>query len=405
MIIQFREAQSQKVKNMKYLYGVIRKHGPITKGELIDQTGLKQTTCARIIDDLLQENLIAESGVGISSGGRKPIMYEINPTLYYSIGIDISRTFTKVLLLDLHLTVKEEARFQMDQESTPEKTIAFIQHTISRFMKTYNIKQTALLGIGIGAVEPLDREKGIIVDPINFPAADWKNVRIVERLEKLYPTKVLLDKGVNAAVLAEHEIGLDGAVGNLVYIIAGMGIRLGVMTDNHLFQGSADRYEKFGNGHMVVNVNGEKCVCGSYGCVHTYSTILALQDAIVKQIKGGHSSLIMENLKDPEEIDFEAICWAINQEDRLCSDVIKDFGYYTGIAVSNIITLLHPDRFILGGPMYNRLSLFYETVVQTATNRINALYPGYQVTFSQGHLGENAAAIGAGSMVIDYYLA
>jgi len=405
MITKFREAQSQKIKNMKYLYGIIRKFGPTTKGELIDQTGLKQTTCARIIDDLLQESLIAESGVGVSSGGRKPIMYEINPRHYYSIGIDISRTLTKVLLLDLHLTVKEEARFQMDQESTPEKTIAFIQHAITQFMKTYSIKQTALLGIGIGAVEPLDREKGIIVDPINFPATDWENVRIVERLEKLYPTKVLLDKGVNSAVLAEHEIGLNRVVGNLAYIIAGMGIRLGVMTDNHLFQGSADRYEKFGNGHMVVNADGKKCVCGNYGCVHTYSTILALQDTMVEQIKGGRSSLIKEKVKGPEEIDFETICWALKQEDALCSDVIRDFGYYTGIAVSNIITLLHPDRFILGGPMYNRLDLFYENVVETATNRINTLYPGYEVTFSRGHLGENAAAIGAGSMVIDYYLA
>src|SRR5699024_6883495 len=133
-----------------------------------------------------------------------------------------------------------------------------IQSKIEQFKEKYDIRQAQLLGIGIGAVEPLDREKGIIVDPINFPAADWKNVSIVERLERTFSTKVLLDKGVNTAVLAEHEIGLNSLVGNLAYIIAGMGIRLGVMTDNHLFKGSADRYERFGNGHMVVNTNGKK---------------------------------------------------------------------------------------------------------------------------------------------------
>lgn len=404
MITQFREANSKKIKNMKYLYGIIRKHGPITKGGLIEKTGLKQTTCARIIDDLLQASLIIESGVAKSSGGRKPVMYEIDPAKYYSIGIDISRTFTKVLLVDLHLNVKDEARFRMDKESTPTKIIAFIQDAIQQMMNKYAIKHSQLLGIGVGAVEPLDREKGIILDPINFPADDWENVEIAAQLEEIFSTKVLLDKGVNTAVLAEHEIGLNGVIGNLAYVIAGMGIRLGVMTDNQLFQGAADRYERFGNGHMVVHTNGRKCVCGSYGCLHTYSTIPDLKQEIVHQLKRGQDSVLTEWVKDPEEIDFELISKAIKQNDALCCAVIKEFGHYTGIALSNIITLLHPDMLILGGPMYNSFDLFYETVVQTATERNHQLYPGYDIKFSRGHLGENAAAIGAGSMVIDYYL-
>ena len=124
-----------------------------------------------------------------------------------------------------------------------------------------------------------------------------------------------------------------------------------------------------------------------------------------EKIKCGHSSLLMEHVENPEDIDFDSIYLAVEKDDALCTTILKDFGYHTGIAVSNIFALLQPDLVILGGPMYHRFDLFYQTVVQTATERINSLYPGCEVNFSHGNLGENATAIGAGSMVIDSYIA
>ncbi len=404
MLTQFREAATAKLKNMKHLYGVIRKQGPVTKAQLIDLTGLKQTTCTRIINDLLAEKLIVESGVARSSGGRKPVMYVIDAAHFYSIGIDISRTFTKVLLLDLHLQIKDEARFPMDQHSTPDRTIDFIRRAIENFFKTHHITADRLLGIGIGAVEPLDRESGVILDPLSFPAEHWNDVAITEQLSASFPVKVLLDKGANTAVLAEHEIGLNGLVGNLAYMIPGAGVRLSVMTDHQLFQGPADRYERFGNGHMVVNADGRKCICGSYGCAYTYTTIPAFRDEVIEQLKRGHASILTEKAESFEAIDFDMICQAAEQGDMLVCNIAEEMGFYAGIALSNIAVLLHPDRFILGGPLFNRMELFYRKAVKTAEFRLEQLYPGYKITFSRSHFGENTAAIGAGSMVLDYYL-
>ncbi|GAA0440264.1 ROK family transcriptional regulator [Lentibacillus halophilus] len=401
---RFSESASSKMKSMKYLYKLIRKQGPVTKGILVEQTGFKQTTCARIIDDLLREGLIIESGVGTSSGGRKPIMYTINHQLYYSIGIDISRTFTKVLLLDLQLNVISEIRFSMDKTSTPQKTLTFIQHAIEQMLAEHQIGQEQLLGIGIGAVGPLDRHNGIMVNPVNFPADYWNNVPIVDELEKTFSTKILLDKGINAAVVAEHQLGLNEIVGNLSYMIAGVGIRLGIMTDHRLLKSDAERFGKFGSGHMIIDTNGKKCICGDYGCFHTCSTILYLQEEIVHQLKRGYASILTEKVDDPDDVSFEDICAAVEAGDSMCIQVVKDFGFFTGVAVSNIITLLHSDYWVLSGPMFNRLNLFYETVVSTAANRISRLYPGYDVKFRKAQLGENAGAIGAGGMIVDYYL-
>lgn len=401
---RFNDQSSQKDKNMKYLYKIIRQYGPVTKGTLLELTGLKQTTCARIIDELLRESIIIESGVDISSGGRKPVMYEVNSSVNYSIGIDISRTFTKVLLLDINLSIKDEAFLKMDHTCTPEKTIQFIRNAIVHMLAKHHINLSQLLGIGVGVIEPFDMEKGIILNSINFHAEGWSNVNIVDDLKETFDTKVLINSGVNTAILAEHEIGLKSLIGDLVYIIAGVGIRMGVMTNHHLFQGPAVKYEKFGNGHMAVNTSGKKCICGNYGCIHTYSTILVLIDEVIDHIKRGHPSLLMKRVNTPEDIQFDDICWAIEHNDPLCSFIVRDFAYHTGVGIGNIISVFQPSIIILSGPMFNRLDLFYETVQETAKERINRIYPGYDVKFSRGKLGINAAAIGAGSMVIDDYL-
>ena len=105
-----------------------------------------------------------------------------------------------------------------------------------------------------------------------------------------------------------------------------------------------------------------------------------------------------------EDIHLESIQDALKAGDRVSTEIVEEFGYYTGIGIANMMTLLFSECIVLGGPMFYKLNTFYETVVKTATDRLNVLYPGYEVQFRKGKLGEHATAIGAGSMVFDYYL-
>ena len=202
----------------------------------MEKTNLKQTTCTRLIDELLREKLIRESGVAESSGGRRPMMYDLNSTLYFSVGIDISRTFINVLLLDVHLNVIETERLSIHKESTPKSAIKFLHHAIEQMLNKHKIDENQFVGIGIGSVEPIDRESGIIKDPLYFPNDQWKDVKIVDALKAKWDTTVILDSGINSAVLAEYQKGYHAMVGNMSYIIAGMGLRISVINDHRLLK-------------------------------------------------------------------------------------------------------------------------------------------------------------------------
>src|SRR5690625_1750195 len=175
LIKRFIQALSQKEKSIKELYQLIRAHGYLSKSDLMTYTGITPTTCSRLINEMIQSQLIAKSGYGESSGGRKPILYKIKPDIYHLIGIDINRSYTRILLLDLSLTIISKASIIMNESTNPETTIDFIESSIHKMLQSENLAKEDVLGIGIGTIGPLDQEKGIIIDPLDFPTRDWMN--------------------------------------------------------------------------------------------------------------------------------------------------------------------------------------------------------------------------------------
>lgn len=403
MIKQFIDTLTQKEKSLKDLYLLIKEFGPITKSSLVQKTGLKQTTCSRFIEELLHESMIVENGYAESSGGRKPVMYSINSELYYMIGVDISHTEVKVLLLNLSLTVKEQAQLKMDKNVTPEIAVNFIEQQIHSLLAAHHLSKSDVLGIGIGAVGPLDRENGLVLNPLGFPSG-WEHVQIIDMIHKRLNLKVILDNRANAALLAEYEKHKQSDYSNVLQILKGVSTQTSIITEGRLIRGT-DKLGMFGQGHMIVNIDGRKCICGGYGCLHTYSSIPAIEMDLISRLKRGHDSVLKEKFADFDQIKFEDICWAVNEKgDPLASEIIKDAAMYTGIGLSNFINILYPDLIILDGPTYKKIDLFYDVVTEIAAERSKLLNPDHQITFSRGELGENAVGIGAGKMILEYYL-
>ena len=88
--------------------------------------------------------------------GRRPLAYQIQPTVNYVAGIEISRTHSRVIVMDLSMTIIEETKYPMRHDSTPEKIVELIQSDLLRILQKYNITASKLLGIGVGAVGPLE---------------------------------------------------------------------------------------------------------------------------------------------------------------------------------------------------------------------------------------------------------
>lgn len=383
----------------KKLLDIIRKKGPISKNELMLSTKMKLSTLNRTLDPLFEQQLIEEVGTGESTGGRPPALLGVIVTSLYAVGVDISRTYTEVVLTDLKMSIVKKSRFELNEESSPEVTISKAIGIIRVFMKELNIKNEQVLGIGIGTVGPLSRKKGIIETPVNFLNPNWSNVPVKKMFEDAFRLPVLVDNGANSAVLGEAMFGEGKGYENIAYIHCGVGIRTGAVSRGMLIRTINDAEDAFG--HMVVDIDGDACTCGHFGCIESYSSIYAIEKRFLSALKKGRKT----NIEKPMQlIYFRDIFYAAEMEDALAVEHVTHAAVILGTGLANFINLLSPSLVILSGPSIRYSRLFYDEVVSAASKRIYN-QRGSGVRFSRGgHFKESAISVGAAETMVEFYL-
>lgn len=383
----------------KKIFGLIQKNGPLTKNEILNRTRYKLTTLNRLMKPLEDSRLINESGMGESSGGRKPLLYDVDRSRYTIIGIDISRTYTLIVFTNLKMELICKYRFRMTEDLTPEKTINRIIKIIEKKIHELNIDIDNIIGIGIGAVAPIDIKNGIILNPKYFASYGWDNVPIASILKDKLNKYVILENGANLAVLVENLFGVGKNTDSIAYFNCGVGLRTGVVSSGTLVRAINNSEDAFG--HMVVDVDGKKCYCGNYGCIECYATILAIVDNYISAVKRGRQNNIN---KEIEEIDYKDICKAAENDDPLSVEVIIEAATIFGVGLANYINLLNPEMVILSGPLVTNSRLYYNYSKKIALQRYYGKENNNIVFSKGGFFKDSVIGIGGACLVIEKLL-
>jgi predicted NBD/HSP70 family sugar kinase len=380
----------------KQVFDRIIRTGLVSKAELMNRLTVTSTSLTRILEELLTDGLILASELGRSTGGRKPILYRVNPTHRAVFGLEISRFSSSIGLYDLNLKPLAFERWKMDDQMTPERLIDKITSLVERMLNDCHIKREKVIGIGIGAVGPLSREDGIMLKPRYFPAAGWSNVAICERLEQRLGLPALLDNGANTAIIGEHWALRTEEVKHMLYVHAGVGLRTAMMSGGQIVRGAVDMEGSFGQ--MIIQTDGPRLGDeGNYGALEAMVSIPALENKIRSKLTSGKSSKLIA--LPPDDIRFDSLLDAFAKGDPFVTEQFMQTATYLGIGIANLINILHPEAVILGGPLVNVDKKIYDTVIEVA--RRNTYYsPQYEPRFSQGQLTEDAVTAGAAVMLL-----
>lgn len=385
-------------QNAKEVYGFIRAQEPVSRAELEIITGYKPTTLVRTLSYLMEARLIHGSDVGESTGGRKPALYRINPAAGYIVGVDISRTYCKVALMDLECKVLRSSTFGMYAENTQTATLGRVCSLIGELSS--GVDRRSILGIGVGTVGPLKRETGIIRSPGRFPTSDWENGYIKKELERVTGLLTLVENGASAAAFGEYKKGSAKNYNSIAYIISGAGLRLGTISNGKIARNNI--INENGIGHVVVDIFGETCSCGNKGCLEAYTAIPAIMKSFINELKQGKYSIALEKVDfDLKAINIDVFCEAVKKGDKLALEVVEKATAYFAVGLSNLINILNPELIILGGPLIKKCELFYKMTTSIVEERIRGTLP-YVPNFSMGELEEEAVVVGCGNIILDY---
>ncbi|MEH6944330.1 ROK family transcriptional regulator, partial [Bacillus sp. JJ722] len=376
------------------LYLLIYKYGPITKKEIIERTKIKKTTLVRMLDELLENKFIKESGYLESSVGRRPILYDIQEDINYIIGIHITRMKMSIVLLNLKCKQITQESFKMTTMHTPDFCLMLIQRSIQGFMEKYHFGTDDLLGIGVAAIGPLNYEEGIIIEPEFFLAPNWRNVPIVRMIQDMFPVKVIMQKGANAGVMAEyHETKFNHK--NILYLVSGgWVIDCGVLINGTVLH---DQYADAGAyAHMIIDADGKECFCGKKGCMIAYTSFKNILHELKEEniMLGNISEELLQKASPTDMVEY------FKQGDQLIQEVILRSTHYLSVGLSNLIHLFNPELVVLNGPFIYEIDGYYEQIVK---NTKQNLHIKRDLQFSQGTYKENTAAMGAAILLFNSY--
>ncbi|MDQ2742162.1 MAG: ROK family protein [Chloroflexota bacterium] len=238
---------------------------------------------------------------------------------------------------------------------------------------------------------PLDRQRGFVFNPPNL--AGWENVPLRDELERELGLDVTVDNDANAAALGEYRFGAGRGTRNLVYITVSTGIGAGIVSEGKLLPGTTGIAGEIG--HTVIERNGPRCNCGSYGCLET----LASGTAIARRYR---EALERENVPQGRAGYSTAgdVVRMATAGDERARAVFLDAADALGVGVTNAINLLNPDVVVIGGGVSKAGDLLFDTVRDVVARR--ALQPARDAArIVPAQLGEDVGLVGALAVGLD----
>ena len=383
--------------NIAAVLKVLRTGGKLSRAEIAEITGLTPATVTNITKFLMNAGYLNETGIGESSGGRPPVILELNPEARYVVGVDLGVGVVEVVIANLEAKIVAKKSIEIqDKEEEKEYNLVLnkLISMISEIIEESNIEKDKIMGIGMAVHGVVNASTGISEFA---PYYNWKKVQISKDVEEAFGYPVYIDNDVRAMALGESWFGCAKGIDNFITINISNGIGAGIIIDNKPYYGVD--YSAGEIGHIVVDVDGPKCNCGNYGCLESIASNKSLVKKAIKLIKQGTETQMLKGKEDVEDITIEDICDAATKGDEAAIALLKEAGRYIGLVISNLVNILNPMQVVMVGEImvYNSYAL---DSIKATVKKVGFQLPAQKAKILQSALGENSAVIGAVTLVL-----
>jgi predicted NBD/HSP70 family sugar kinase len=349
----------------------------------------------KLLGELVEEGLVVEDHLGVSSGGRRPIVYSITSNALYVVSVAMDQLFTKIAIMDMsHHFVSRVDKIALPLANN-EQALSKLTAEILKVLKESGIERSKIAGIGIAMPGFVDTQKGINHTFLKNPGKS-----ITETIAAATGCQVFIDNDSSLIALAEQRFGDHKYHDNTLVINLGWGVGLGMILNGRLFRGDSGFAGEFS--HIPLFTNNKLCECGKTGCLETETSLLVILEKALKGLEEGRVSVLKGLSADNPETGFEAIITAANKGDAFATELLSDVGYAIGRGVAVLIHILNPKMIIISGRGANAGKV-WEAPIQQALNVHCIPRLAQNVKLCISVMGANAELMGAASLVMDNY--
>jgi glucokinase-like ROK family protein len=364
---------------------------PLSRLDLSQLSGLSPATVTNVIAELLDEQIVRETGSLESDGGRPRTMLEVNTDYGTVVGIELGETHLRLELFDLTLHNLGFVHYTLpDSEKQPDQYVDTICRGLDELIITCQKPVESLIGIGIGLPGVVEHDSTINV---YAPQWGWQKVPLLEMLKARISSPIYMDNGAKAMALAESWFGAGKGYQDLVVLLLGTGVGAGIITQGGLYRGKSNSAGEWG--HTKIVLDGRSCRCGSHGCLEAYVGALA----------------IIERFREiaPNEFPETSDQWAVlgrivslaEEDDPSAKKILEDTAHYLGAGIANLINLFNPELIVLGGWAGLNIGGVILPRVQHFARSYALKQPMSVGKIGLCELGQDAICMGAASLVLE----
>ncbi|MCU1399208.1 MAG: putative sugar kinase, partial [Acidimicrobiales bacterium] len=217
--------------------------------------------------------------------------------------------------------------------------------------------------VGVGSAGPLTPNCETI-SPLNI--RPWKDFPLRDRLVKLTGLDVYGDLDAKALALAEGWVGAAQGRNNFMAMVVSTGVGGGIVLDGQLLDGATGNAGHIG--HLIVEPNGRRCVCGARGCLEAEASGTAIES-----ITG----------RPPTEPTY---------------DIMVRTGRLVGRASASVCNALDLDLVVVGGSVALGFGATFFNAAQDSVSEHCRLSFARGVRITPARLGDRGPLIGAGAV-------
>ena len=314
----------------------------------------------------------------------------VEPKTEAVIGVDIGGTNIKIVLVEPRRGNEID---QVDLKTSAESGADAIVEELGTTLAAMILKarddgiQVGVLGVGCAGV--IDIQKGSVSVSPNLPG--WEDFPLQKKLTQILRIPVRVFNDVDCIGYAEYRLG-GSELGNFLCIALGTGVGGSIIMDGRVW---SERSTSAGEiGHMTIQPDGERCLCGNRGCLETLASAGWLVRRAEERLRQGFSSTLRDYLERNGSLKAEYIQQAAKQGDGLAQELFNLVGISLAIAIANVVQLLGIQSVVIAGGLVNAWDFFIGPLKKELNNRLTMVRPpDFKVVRTE--LGHHAGALGA----------
>ena len=364
------------------ILNIINHLGPISRTELINLTDYRPATVTDIIKELLDEQLIIETGNYSAGHGRKRTLLEINKKQLCAIGMSFSSNSVIMIVSQFDGTILKQDTLNFELQTHKEVLIEQIVSHVASLLSEFQDKQMLGIGISDPAHDPASYRSEASLHSNYAHFNDWVHLGLKARLEALFQLPVETYSAVILPAMAEQRFGVAKGAQNFICIELSNGIGASLCCNGMAVAGASGMAGELGHTMIDYGAPDQKlCYCGKPGCAESSASYPALVSKLETELRRGVFSALSMHLKE-NRITVQAIRKALDENDRMCMHYVKDIATRLGLVIANAVNMLNPELIVLYGFMLELGDYFLKHLEGAIRENIVSVYDNFEIRIS-----------------------